>query len=312
MPEGAAAAPPPQGDAEAAADAAYALLSANAKRFKPLMQKLKDQLTANPLDFENPPTEKIKDTPDAMLWVPEEGGEENPTNKNSVFLLKQIQRWETTLPDMALCVHGGSQHPFHLIEEKGLREQREDFLRSRPRFNDTYFDDQRDPVEGWMAATNAWRNPAFYVGPNYKMPEFSFTPPHTLFIDAALQAQDDADLIDKMDRVNNDVSPHCTPRMHLCFSRCMHMHREYNSRRAPCPRARARMPHALVGRPCLRVFACAVDHGCRDAPAAREARGDQGDGWRLLLGPQPAARDHARRRDARQDGVRRQYAQELP
>ena len=26
------------------------------------------------------------------------------------------------------------------------------------------------------------------AGPNYRMPEFSFTPPHTLFIDAALQA----------------------------------------------------------------------------------------------------------------------------
>ena len=37
------------------------------------------------------------------------------------------------------------------------------------------------------------------------MPEFSFTPPHTLFIDAALQAQDDSELIGSLDRVNNEV-----------------------------------------------------------------------------------------------------------
>ena len=94
----------------------------------------------------------------------------------------------------------------HLIEERGLKEHREDFLRSRPRFNDTYFDGQRDPVEGWMSAVNAWRYPAFYVGPNYVMPEFTFKPPHTLFIDAALQAQDDAELIKEHDRVNNEAS----------------------------------------------------------------------------------------------------------
>ena len=38
------------------------------------------------------------------------------------------------------------------------------------------------------------------------MPEFSFNPPHTLFIDAALQAQDDSELISAEDRVNNEVS----------------------------------------------------------------------------------------------------------
>ena len=38
-----------------------------------------------------------------------------------------------------------------------MKEQKEDFLKSRPRFNDNYFDGQRDPTEGWMAATNASR-----------------------------------------------------------------------------------------------------------------------------------------------------------
>ena len=33
-------------------------------------------------------------------------------------------------------------------QERGLREQRNDFLKSRPRFNDAYFDGQRDPVDG--------------------------------------------------------------------------------------------------------------------------------------------------------------------
>ena len=125
-------------------------------------------------------------------------------------------QWEMDMPDMSLVVHGGSQHPLNLIEERGIREQRADFLKSRPRFNDTYFDGQRDPVEGWMSATNAWRNPVFYVGPNYRMPEFSFTPPHTLFIDAALQAQDDSELIGADDRVNNewimDAVSHQVPR----------------------------------------------------------------------------------------------------
>ena len=96
------------------------------------------------------------------------------------------------------------QPPLQLIQDHGLREQRNDFLKSRPRFNDTYFDGQRDPVEGWMKAVDAWRYPAFYIGPHYNMPEFTFKPPHTLFIDAALQAQDDADLIGKEDRVNNE------------------------------------------------------------------------------------------------------------
>ena len=99
------------------------------------------------------------------------------------------------MPERSIVVHGGSQHPFNLIEKRGIKEQRADFLKSRPRFNDSYFDGQRDPVEGWMASTNAWRLPALYMGPNYHMPEFSCAPPPTLFIDAALQAQDDAELI---------------------------------------------------------------------------------------------------------------------
>ena len=195
---------------DAAAAAADALLSANQKRFKPLKAKLSKVLESNPLDFENPPTEQEKDKPHPMCWVPEhnpkEPDEANPLGKNSIALLQQVKRWEMALPDMSLCVHGGSNHPLSLIEERGLKEQKEDFLKSRPRFNDNYFDGQRDPTEGWMAATNAWRNPAFYVGPNYRMPEFSFNPPHTLFIDAALQAQDDSELISAEDRVNNEVS----------------------------------------------------------------------------------------------------------
>jgi hypothetical protein len=82
--------------------------------------------------------------------------------------------------------------------------QRVDFLKSRPQFNDSYFDGQRDPAEGWMKAWNAWRYPAFYIGPKYSMNEFTFKPPHTLFIDAALQAQDNADLITSGDRTDFD------------------------------------------------------------------------------------------------------------
>ena len=53
-----------------------------------------------------------------------------------------------------------------------------------------------------MAAWNAWRYPAFHVGPRYALAEFTFKPPHTLFIDASLQAQEDADLITAGDRAN--------------------------------------------------------------------------------------------------------------
>ena len=145
--------------------AAYDLLSINAKRFLPLKKKLLTMLEANPLDYEVPPTQQQQDMPHPMYFVPEwdpgNPDESNPTGKNSMYLLQQIKKWEMDLPDMSLLVHGGSQHPLHLIEERGLKEQREDFLRSRPRFNDTYFDGQRDPVEGWMSAANAWRNPAF-------------------------------------------------------------------------------------------------------------------------------------------------------
>lgn len=180
--------------------------SANAKRFKPLKSKLLLELSANALDYENPPTEAIKEAPHPMFWVPETDPEheKNPKGQNSVWLLGAIKGWELDMPSMSLVIHGSSQHPMHLIQDKGLREQRTDFLKSRPRFNDNYFDGQRDPVEGWMAAVNAWRYPAFYVGPHYAMAEFKFSPPHTLFIDAELQAQDDAELIGKMDRVNNE------------------------------------------------------------------------------------------------------------
>jgi len=180
--------------------------SQNTKRFKSLKAQLIAELRANALDYENPPTEAIKDMPHPMYWVPETdpNHETNPKGQNSLWMLNAIKVWELEIPAMSLTVHGGSQHPMHLIQDKGLREQRKDFLQSRPRFNDDYFDGQRDPVEGWMAAVNAWRYPAFFVGPHYQMPEFTFKPPHTLFIDASLQAQDDAELIGKMDRVNNE------------------------------------------------------------------------------------------------------------
>jgi len=57
-----------------------------------------------------------------------------------------------------------------------------------------------------MSAVKAWRLPAFYVGPNYTSDArvHTFKPSHTLFIDASMQAQDDAELIGKEDRVNNE------------------------------------------------------------------------------------------------------------
>lgn len=180
------------------------IASENSKRFKPLRDRLLLELESNGLDFENPPTRSVKDAPHPMYWVPEEPDDSNPNNQNSVAFLNQLRKWELDPPSMSLVVHGGAHHPLYLITDRGLREQRTDFLKSRPRFNDNYFDGQRDPVDGWMSAVNAWRYPAFYVGAQYSMPEFTFKPPNTLFIDAALQAQDDSELIGKEDRVNNE------------------------------------------------------------------------------------------------------------
>jgi hypothetical protein len=85
---------------------------------------------------------------------------------------------------MVLIVFGGQTHPLNLIKAKQLADQRADFLKSRPRFNDSYFDGQRDPAQGWMAAGSAWRYPAFFVSPAQEEgPEFTFTPSHTLFIE---------------------------------------------------------------------------------------------------------------------------------
>jgi hypothetical protein len=173
--------------------------------------KLKDrincELRLNPLDVENPPNpEKPQiDVPYAVVWNSYDddiAGEANPDSKNSISLLQAIKKWEKELPNMVLTVHGGHAHPLHLVSNKGHHNQRAAFLKSRPRFNDTYFDGQRDPAEGWMTAWNAWRFPTFYIGTKYALSEFTFKPPQTLFIDASLQAQEDADLIESGDRAN--------------------------------------------------------------------------------------------------------------
>lgn len=53
-----------------------------------------------------------------------------------------------------------------------------------------------------MSAWNAWRFPTFYSGAPEEKVIFTFQPPHTLNIDARLQAQHDADLIQSGDRTN--------------------------------------------------------------------------------------------------------------
>ena len=163
----------------------------------PAMQlRLEVQLRANPLDYENKPfSEKTGDgvvdgkttdgTPVNIKWIPPMG--DGNTKQNSDHLMMNLKFWDLELPNMVLLVQGGHMHPYALVRGKMLADQRADFLKSRPRFNDSYFDGQRDPAQGWMAAGNAWRYPAFYVSPKYSEPEFTFRPSHTLFIDANLQ-----------------------------------------------------------------------------------------------------------------------------
>lgn len=56
-----------------------------------------------------------------------------------------------------------------------------------------------------MAAGNAWRYPAFYISPEHEhTADFTFSPSHTLFIDASLQVQEDHELIEIGDRTMNE------------------------------------------------------------------------------------------------------------
>ena len=103
-----------------------------------------------------------------------------------------------------LRVHGGHSHPLRLVQAATVANQRAEFLKSRPRFDVSYFDGQRDPAEGWATAWNAWRYPTYYTGPATAIPVFTFRPSHTLYIDAALQAQHDADLIQIGDRTHDE------------------------------------------------------------------------------------------------------------
>lgn len=168
-----------------------------------LRKRLEEELRFNPLDMENPPNplqpKQGKDAPPPqMVWTTRfDVSEKNPEGKNSISLLNAIKAWEKDLPDIVLLVHGGNAHPLQLIQSTGA--ERAEFLKSRPRFDHTYFDGQRDPAEGWMTAWNAWRYPTFKTGPVVPV-TFTFKPPHTLFIDATLQALNDADLIPAGDR----------------------------------------------------------------------------------------------------------------
>jgi hypothetical protein len=99
-----------------------------------LLHKLRDDLTLNPLDVENPPTEKPKgDDPDRMVFSSsEKGSEENPDGKNTVSLLNAIKKWELELPNMVLLVHGGSAHPLQLIQPGANQVTAATLLLTRP------------------------------------------------------------------------------------------------------------------------------------------------------------------------------------
>ena len=180
--------------------------------------RLENQLRSNALDHENKPFSLLQTQkgigPDGkttagvatnIIWkeapVP---GDDDGGPQNSDHLMSALKLWGLELPNMTLVIHGGSSHPWQLIRVQQLADQRADFLKSRPRFDVTYFDGQRDPAAGWMAAGNQWRYPAFYVSPAYNPSEFTFRPPHTLFIDAALQVQEDHELIETGDRTINE------------------------------------------------------------------------------------------------------------
>ena len=49
-----------------------------------------------------------------------------------------------------------------------------------------------------MSTGTAWRYPAFFSSPYTSEYEFTFSPPHTLFIDASMQLQDASEAISVM------------------------------------------------------------------------------------------------------------------
>ena len=183
-----------------------------------MQARLERDLRSNPLDNEVRPFSEITGgrslvdrktsdgKPTTIVWQaapnPEDEGE--ATKQNSDHVMASLKHWGLEPPNMALLVYGGSLHPWQLIHIQRMQDQRADFLQSRPRFNDSYFDGQRDPAQGWMAVGNAWRYPAFYTSPAYQPPEFTFRPPHTLFIDAALQVQEDHELMEHGDFTINE------------------------------------------------------------------------------------------------------------
>ena len=177
--------------------------------------RLEKALRSNALDHEKKPfsglTVSVMDgkttdgRPTSIVWqaAPSEEDGEN-AKQNSDHVLSALRLWGLELPNMALIVHGGSAHPWQLLRVQQMQDQRRDFLKSRPRFDNSYFDGERDPTQGWMVAGNAWRYPAFYVSPSFSPAEFTFSPSHTLFVDASLQVQEDPELIEHGDRTLNE------------------------------------------------------------------------------------------------------------
>ena len=186
-----------------------------------MKRRLEVQLRSNSLDYEKKPFSQLTNknvdlgsgkttsgVPMNIIWKegPAGGEDDEAVKQNSDHLMAALKLWGMELPQMTLVVQAGSSHPWQLIRIQQMADQREDFLKSRPQFNDSYlpFKGQRDPTKGWMAAGNAWRYPAFYISPKYNPTEFTFRPPHTLFVDAALQVQEDHELIETGDRTANE------------------------------------------------------------------------------------------------------------
>ena len=81
------------------------LLPDDLETWPKLRERLEDELRNIPLDIENPPNplEGAKaDEPNKMVWTKREDRDmdQNPLNKNSIWLLNSIKKWEMELPNM--------------------------------------------------------------------------------------------------------------------------------------------------------------------------------------------------------------------
>ena len=186
------------------------------EEWQQMQARLEAELQQNPLEHEAKPFsarspgvvdgKNADGIPANVVWVPpfEPGASERPKNR-SEHLMDAMRTWGLELPNIVLLVQGGASHPYSLVRgTQSATQDRDNFLRSRPHFDESYFN------ESWMSLGNSassWRYPSFFLPARHEeLRDLHIRPPATLFVDASLQLQSDgeAELIGVGDRSMNE------------------------------------------------------------------------------------------------------------